>query len=68
MLQQCEAENKKISALESIIRQLRDELKECKDQNELLEFRLLEMQELSSSPVRSHQVSDSHFLISLDLW
>ncbi|CAL8078072.1 unnamed protein product [Orchesella dallaii] len=55
MLQQCEAENQKISVLESIIRQLRDELKECKDQNELLEFRLLEMQELSASPVRPHQ-------------
>ncbi|ODM99966.1 Janus kinase and microtubule-interacting protein 1, partial [Orchesella cincta] len=54
MLQQCEVENQKISVLESIIRQLRDELKECKDQNELLEFRLLEMQELSASP-RPHQ-------------
>lgn len=58
-------ENQKITSLESIIRQLRDELKECKDQNELLEFRLLEMQELcggsggsgagSPSPVRPRQ-------------
>lgn len=56
VLQQCEAENKKINVLQSIIQQLRDELKECKDQNELLEFRLLEMQELSTSPVRQHQV------------
>lgn len=37
--------NEKILSLEKTVQQLRDELKECRDQNELLEFRLLEIQE-----------------------
>ncbi len=39
----------KVSSLESTIRQLREELRESKDQNELLEFRLLEIEELGSN-------------------
>lgn len=39
----------KIFLLESIIQQLRDELRECRDQNELLEFRLLEIEEAPQS-------------------
>ncbi|CAG7786985.1 unnamed protein product [Allacma fusca] len=48
----CEAsvdQRNKILSLELTIRQLRDELRECKDQNELLEFRLLEIEELGGN-------------------
>jgi len=40
----------KVLSLERTIRELRDELRECRDQNELLEFRLLEIQQLGTSP------------------
>lgn len=53
-MDECEGETHKVSLLESIIQQLRDELRESKDQNELLEFRLLEIQEVNSIGSRQH--------------
>ena len=50
-----EDQRSKILSLELTIRQLREELRECKDQNELLEFRLLEIEEIGSNA--SPQVS-----------
>ncbi|XP_035713215.1 sporulation-specific protein 15 isoform X3 [Folsomia candida] len=48
--EECESQDgHKIFLLQSIIQQLRDELRECRDQNELLEFRLLEIEEAPSS-------------------
>lgn len=44
-----ENQRAKVHLLEATIRQLKDELRESKDQNELLEFRLLELGELESS-------------------
>lgn len=44
-----ESQRAKVLSLETTIRQLREELRESKDQNELLEFRLLEIEELGSS-------------------
>jgi len=43
----CDPHVEKISFLESMIQRLEDELRECKDQNELLEFRLLEMEDMA---------------------
>jgi len=41
-----ERQRAKVLLLEATIRQLQDELRESKDQNELLEFRLLELGDL----------------------
>jgi len=66
MIKECEQETHKVSLLQSIIKQLKDELRECKDQNELLEFRLLEIQEVNPSTsirqVYSNLIS-FHYLI-----
>jgi hypothetical protein len=61
MIKECEQETHKVSLLQSIIQQLKDELRECKDQNELLEFRLLEIQEVNPSTARQQVLVCSQF-------